>query len=86
MHIFGGGFNSLQGFNRTSHEQIDITCPCCNCTEYYSLKNSSDIENLKCRQTRANFDSLRAALFAVFQVCRNLLFHENSFLKYSPRY
>ncbi|CAF4166245.1 unnamed protein product, partial [Rotaria sp. Silwood2] len=68
MHLFGGEFCTLEAFNITSHQQIDIKCRCCACVEWSSLKNSTDLKDLKCIQERTNFDSLRFALLTVFQI------------------
>ncbi|CAF4869841.1 unnamed protein product, partial [Rotaria sp. Silwood1] len=68
MHLFGGKFCTLEAFNRTSHEQIDMKCRCCACVEWNLFKNSTNIKDSTCIQDRANFDSLRSALLTVFQI------------------
>ncbi|CAF1073951.1 unnamed protein product [Rotaria sordida] len=68
MHLFGGEFCTLEAFNRTSREQIDMKCRCCACAEWNLLKNSTDLKDLTCIQDRANFDSFRFALLTVFQI------------------
>ncbi|CAF2632343.1 unnamed protein product [Rotaria sp. Silwood2] len=68
MHLFGGEFGTLQAFNRTSREQIEIKCRCCACAEWNLFKNSTDLKDLTCIQERTNFDSLRFALLTVFQI------------------
>ncbi|CAF4010709.1 unnamed protein product, partial [Rotaria sp. Silwood2] len=68
MHLFGGEFFTLEAFNRTSHEQIDMKCRCCACVEWNLFKNSTDLKDLICLQERTNFDSLRFALLTVFQI------------------
>ncbi|CAF3600682.1 unnamed protein product [Rotaria sp. Silwood1] len=68
MHLFGGKFCTLEAFNRTSHEQIDMKCRCCACVEWNLFKNSTNLKDSTCIQDRANFDSLRSALLTVFQI------------------
>ncbi|CAF3991388.1 unnamed protein product, partial [Adineta steineri] len=68
MHLFGGEFCTLEAFNKTSHEQFNMKCRCCACSEWNLLINSTDLKDLTCIQERANFDSLRSALITVFQI------------------
>ncbi|CAF0725518.1 unnamed protein product [Adineta ricciae] len=68
MHLFGGEFCTLQAFNSTSREQLDMKCRCCTCPEMDLLRNHTDLQDLKCIQERKNFDSLRFAVLTVFQV------------------
>ncbi|CAF1635703.1 unnamed protein product, partial [Adineta ricciae] len=68
MHLFGGEFCTLQAFNSTSREQIDMKCRCCTCPEMDLLRNHTDLQDIKCIQERKNFDSLRFAVLTVFQV------------------
>ncbi|UJR13248.1 hypothetical protein I4U23_000269 [Adineta vaga] len=68
MHLFGGQFCILQGFNRTSRQQFTTTCRCCSCPEVISLKNSTNLRDVICSQDRPNFDSLRSASLTVFQI------------------
>ncbi|CAF1073726.1 unnamed protein product [Adineta steineri] len=68
MHLFGGEFCTLEAFNKTSHEQFNMKCRCCTCSEWNLLINSTDLKDLTCIQERANFDSLRSALITVFQI------------------
>lgn len=68
MHLFGGDFYTIKALNRPSYERIQMNCRCCTCSEWYLLKNSSDLKDLTCTQERGNFDSLRSASLSVFQV------------------
>ncbi|CAF0833175.1 unnamed protein product [Rotaria sordida] len=68
VHLFGGEFCTLEAFNITSREQINMKCHCCACVQWDLLKNSTDLKDLTCIQERTNFDSLRFALVTVFQI------------------
>ena len=68
MHLFGGEFCTLQAFNTTSREQVDMKCRCCMCIETDLLRNNTELKDLNCIQERKNFDTLRFALLTVFQV------------------
>ena len=68
MHLFGGEFCTLQAFNSTAREQVDIKCRCCTCLEMDTWKNNTELQDLICIEERKNFDSLRFALLTVFQV------------------
>ncbi|CAF1490715.1 unnamed protein product [Adineta ricciae] len=68
MHLFGGQFCTIQGFNKTSRQQFTMNCRCCTCVEVATLKNSSDFKDVTCEFDRPNFDTLRGALLTVFQI------------------
>ena len=68
MHLFAGEFSTLQAFNSTSREQVDIKCRCCACVEMETFKNHTELKDLICIEERKNFDKLRFALLTVFQV------------------
>jgi hypothetical protein len=68
MHLFGGEFCTLQAFNITSREQVDIKCRCCKCIEVQLYQNNSELQDPTCIEERENFDSLQSALLTVFQV------------------
>ncbi|CAF2224645.1 unnamed protein product [Rotaria magnacalcarata] len=68
MHLFGGKFCTLEAFNTTSREKIEMECRCCACIEWNLLKISTDLKDLTCTEERENFNSLLFALLTVFQI------------------
>ena len=75
MHLFGGQFCTLQGFNKTSRQQFTMNCRCCTCVEVITVKNSTDLKDVTCEFDRPNFDTLRGALLTVFQVKLHMNFN-----------
>lgn len=76
MHIFGGRFCMIEGFNITSHEEFSMPCRCCACVDMIALNDSMDTRDITCTEGRPNFQTLSDALLTVFQVSCEKSIHE----------